>query len=97
VYELKNPKIILEILDRYEGCSPEFTLPTEFIRQSASILLTTGLRLQAWMYFYNSPSEQYEIITGGDYIKYLEEHRPHLLREYMTTSLIEDDFDYFGD
>lgn len=97
VYGLKDSKIILEILDHYEGCSPEFPTPAEFIRQSASILLTTGLHLQAWMYFYNFSPEQYEIITGGDYIKYLEKHRPHLLREYMTTILIEDEFDYLGD
>lgn len=97
VYRLKGSETILRILDRYEGCSPEFPRPTEFIRQSASILLATGLHLQAWMYFYDYPPEQYEAIPGGDYIKYLEKHRPLMLREYMASSLLEDDFDYLGD
>lgn len=97
VYGLKDPEVILNILDRYEGCSPEVPQPTEFIRQSENILLSTGLRLQAWMYFYNLSAEQYEAIPDGDYVKYLEKHHPHLLREYMTISPIEDEFDYLGD
>jgi len=97
VYGLKDSKNILEILDRYEGCSPGFPQPTKFIRQLASVFLSTGLHLKAWMYLYNFPAEQHEVIPGGDYIQYLEKHRPHLLREYMTSPLIEDEFDYLGD
>lgn len=97
VYGLKDPGNILGILDRYEGCSAEDPQPSEFIRQSENILLSTGLRLQAWMYVYNFPTEQHEAIPGGDYVEYLEKRHPHLLREYMTTSLIEDEFDYLGD
>lgn len=97
VYGLKDPEIILGILDRYEGCSPKDPQPGEFTRQSENILLSTGLRLQAWMYFYNFPAEQHEAIPGGDYVNYLEKHHPHLLQEYMTSLLLEDEFDYLGD
>jgi gamma-glutamylcyclotransferase (GGCT)/AIG2-like uncharacterized protein YtfP len=72
VYRVREPAV-WKTLDRYEGCSPEFPRPTEYIR----ILLpvrTAGQILQGWVYVYNQPiPASARHIRRGDYLPYCGE------------------------
>jgi gamma-glutamylcyclotransferase (GGCT)/AIG2-like uncharacterized protein YtfP len=55
-----------ESLDAYEGCGPGNTLPHEFERQVVTVLLDSGLAVEAWAYIYTLETIGKARITSGD-------------------------------
>jgi gamma-glutamylcyclotransferase (GGCT)/AIG2-like uncharacterized protein YtfP len=68
LYRLKNHEILLNILDKYEGCSKDDPLPAEFLRKKLTVTLTNNKKVRAWIYLYNLPSHGLSIIPSGDYL-----------------------------
>jgi gamma-glutamylcyclotransferase (GGCT)/AIG2-like uncharacterized protein YtfP len=97
VYLLTEPQAVLPKLDHYEGCSLEFHFPREFVRKRVSVTLKSGQQIQVWIYLYNDSPDNARIIPGGDYLKFLEQYRPHLIQGGVNDILLDDDFDYPGE
>lgn len=66
IYHLSNIEKVLEILDDYEGFGPQQEQPNLFIRLLADIL-TIGGKIKCWVYIYNLPIDDYEVIASGIY------------------------------
>lgn len=69
VYRLKDSISTLDYLDKYEECSIDFPLPTEYVRKIQSVRLARGQNIQAWVYLYNRPTDGLIPIESGDFIK----------------------------
>ena len=53
LYKINNSNILLPLLDEYEGCTENFSIPHEYSRKILPITLTTGEIINAWVYIYN--------------------------------------------
>jgi gamma-glutamylcyclotransferase (GGCT)/AIG2-like uncharacterized protein YtfP len=69
VYRLHRPQRVLEILDRFEECGPQFPQPTEYVRKKQTVRLNNGDPIVAWVYVYNRPTAGLEPIESGDFVK----------------------------
>jgi gamma-glutamylcyclotransferase (GGCT)/AIG2-like uncharacterized protein YtfP len=72
VYEMTQPRAVLQALDEIEGfCSsePESSLYT---RREIPVTLEDGSVVNAWAYFYNAPLGRAERISSGDYLEHLK-------------------------
>jgi gamma-glutamylcyclotransferase (GGCT)/AIG2-like uncharacterized protein YtfP len=69
VYRLHDPCRLLSRLDLYEECAPGFPRPTEYVRDVQFVHLLNGEVIPVWMYLYNRPIDQLELITSGDFAK----------------------------
>lgn len=67
VYLMREPRKALALLDEYEGCNLETPL---FRREKASVLLSYGEEVEAWIYLYNHSTEGLERIKSGSYLEY---------------------------
>jgi len=67
VYRLRNPALLLPLLDEYEECGLGFREPTEYVRLSQEIQLRTGQTLSIWVYIYNRPVRGFEPIPSGSF------------------------------
>lgn len=71
VYELINPRIVLDALDELEGYRPGEPESSLYTRALTPVTLEDGLIVDAWAYFYNAPLGRAERIESGDYLEYL--------------------------
>ena len=83
IFQLKNPTTVLQVLDQYEGCPPERTQPTEYLRKQVPIFLkkeVPNLSLEkknCWVYAYNLSVEKKKNIESGNYLSFLEGNDRH--------------------
>ncbi len=68
VFLLNDPTSALSFLDTYEGCAPGDALPHEFERQVVTVLLDSGLAIEAWAYVYVLETRGRDSIPSGDYL-----------------------------
>lgn len=68
VYLLREPQIILPLLDEYEGFGADCPQPNEFVRIAAEVELAGAEMLRAWVYMYNRPIERLALIASGDFL-----------------------------
>jgi len=68
VYRLLDPSLVLLHLDVYEECGPGFPKPTEYIRKIQHVRLRSGETIQAWVYIYNRPTDNLELVPSGDFL-----------------------------
>lgn len=72
VYEMTQPRAVLQALDEIEGfrsSEPESSLYT---RVEIPVTLEDGSLVKAWAYFYNAPLGRAERISSGDYLEHLK-------------------------
>jgi len=67
LYALLRPSWLLQQLDEYEECSPDFSLPHEYRRCQQRVARVEGGHVNAWVYVYNRPTSGLAQISGGDY------------------------------
>ena len=70
VYELRSPDDavkILDELDEYEGYFPLRPKKSLFVRRVTSVVMDDGGNTKAWVYFFNGPVDENDLIPGGDY------------------------------
>ena len=72
IYELSEPRAVLEVLDVYEGFVPGELEASLFARLKAPVLLSDGQQLECWLYAYNDWVSTGRLIESGDYVKHLQ-------------------------
>ena len=72
VYEVREPDVVLPALDAIEGYSPSQPDSSLYLRGTTEVVLPSGQKLQAWVYFYNAPLGQAPAISSGDYLAYIK-------------------------
>jgi gamma-glutamylcyclotransferase (GGCT)/AIG2-like uncharacterized protein YtfP len=68
VYRLHDPNRVLSRLDVYEECSPSFSKPTEYLRDIQYVQLLNNDIIPAWIYLYNYPTDNLQLIASGDFL-----------------------------
>lgn len=72
VYETQEPEPVLDALDEIEGYDPTDADRSLYQRQQVEVTFPDGLvTTTAWIYFYNAPLGQAELIPSGDYLAHL--------------------------
>lgn len=69
VYLLDQADAVLPLLDQYEEFGSEFPEPNEYIRLKQSVALKNGCPITAWVYVYNRPTENLELIKSANFIQ----------------------------
>jgi gamma-glutamylcyclotransferase (GGCT)/AIG2-like uncharacterized protein YtfP len=75
VYELQDPEKQLKTLDRAEEFNPAVPERSLFIRQKATVRLTGGRRVRAWVYFLPRRPSKARILSSGDFAEARRVHR----------------------
>lgn len=60
---------ILYYLDDYEGIGSHYALPHEYIRTVITARFNKE-QVDCWIYLFNLPTAQKQLITSGDYVAY---------------------------
>lgn len=72
IYKLINPEISFKILDDFEECSDRYPEPHEYIRVKSYVYLNNHKKLKAWVYQFNLPVKNFQLISSGNYTEYLK-------------------------
>jgi pyruvate carboxylase len=67
LYELRNPKAHLRILDEVEEFDPQHPEKSLFVRRPAEVRLTSGETVEAWVYFLPRKPRNARLIASGDF------------------------------
>jgi gamma-glutamylcyclotransferase (GGCT)/AIG2-like uncharacterized protein YtfP len=65
LYRMHDPDALLDELDEYESCGPNFDPPTLYLRELLPVTLGDGEVQQAWTYIYNRPVVESTRIVSG--------------------------------
>lgn len=68
VFRLRDPALVLAELDAYERCGAEGS-GSEYYRKQAAVRLSSGRRIDAWIYLYGRPTLALRPIPCGDYLR----------------------------
>ena len=79
IYRLLHPTKNLKIIDEYEGVGPDQEQPNLYTRQIVQIQNEAGV-IDAWVYLYNLPVDGLPIISSGNYIEYLIQKNPPVIK-----------------
>ena len=71
LYEVTDDPSVLAKLDEIEGFRPSEPDTSLYLRAPAEVTLEDGRRETAWVYFYNAPLGQGQLIESGDYLSHL--------------------------
>jgi gamma-glutamylcyclotransferase (GGCT)/AIG2-like uncharacterized protein YtfP len=71
LYKIKNKRMVLSALDRYEGCIDPYPRPWEYERITAEVRTETGSTLISWLYTYQWDVPESMRIQSGDYLTFL--------------------------
>jgi gamma-glutamylcyclotransferase (GGCT)/AIG2-like uncharacterized protein YtfP len=71
VYEVVDDPSVLAKLDEIEGYRPNDPDTSLYMRAQATVTLESGAQESAWVYFYNAPLGQGQLIESGDYLAHL--------------------------
>lgn len=67
VLKLSHPQRALRWLDIYEGCGPGDPEPHGFTRVITAVKLSSGCRLDAWIYYYRGALTDARRVRSGRY------------------------------
>ena len=71
VYRTDAPEEVLRALDDIEGYRADDPDKSLYVRQLAEVSLPGGQTDRAWVYFYNAPLGQAQLIASGDYLAHV--------------------------
>jgi gamma-glutamylcyclotransferase (GGCT)/AIG2-like uncharacterized protein YtfP len=71
LYEVTDDPSVLAKLDEIEGFRPSEPDTSLYLRARAEVTLEDGRREMAWVFFYNAPLGQGQLIESGDYLAHL--------------------------
>lgn len=69
VYLICKDKEVLKYIDHYEGYRADVTKYSLFLRERCDVVIEGGLLVNAWVYVFNHPVENLQIIECGDYME----------------------------
>jgi gamma-glutamylcyclotransferase (GGCT)/AIG2-like uncharacterized protein YtfP len=68
ILELEHPKDVFPVIDDYEGYGNNQSMPNEFVRLVVPVETASAL-INCWVYVYNLPSAELDLIKSGRYLK----------------------------
>ena len=71
LYEVVDDPSVLAMLDEIEGYRPNEPDTSLYTRAETAVTLENGAQDVAWVYFYNAPLGQGQLIESGDYLSHL--------------------------
>jgi len=71
LYEVTDDPSVLAKLDEIEGFRPSEPDTSLYLRAQVTVTLEDGRQEAAWVYFYNAPLGQGQLIESGDYLSHL--------------------------
>jgi gamma-glutamylcyclotransferase (GGCT)/AIG2-like uncharacterized protein YtfP len=71
LYEVVDDPSVLAKLDEIEGYRPNEPDTSLYTRALTAVTLEDGSQETAWVYFYNAPLGQGQLIESGDYLAHL--------------------------
>jgi gamma-glutamylcyclotransferase (GGCT)/AIG2-like uncharacterized protein YtfP len=71
LYEVVDDVSVLAKLDEIEGYRPDEPETSLYQRSLVTVTLESGAEETAWVYFYNAPLGQGQLIESGDYLSHL--------------------------
>jgi len=71
LYEIVDDPSVLAKLDEIEGYRPNEPDTSLYMRAQVPVTLESGAQETAWVYFYNAPLGQGQLIESGDYLAHL--------------------------
>lgn len=71
LYKIKNKRLVLSSLDRYEGCVEPYPKPWEYERIRAEVTTEKGSTLLSWLYIYQWNVTDSIRIQSGDYLDFV--------------------------
>jgi gamma-glutamylcyclotransferase (GGCT)/AIG2-like uncharacterized protein YtfP len=71
LYEVTDDPSVLAKLDEIEGFRPSEPDTSLYLRALVPVTLDDGRQETAWVYFYNAPLGQGQLIESGDYLSHL--------------------------
>jgi gamma-glutamylcyclotransferase (GGCT)/AIG2-like uncharacterized protein YtfP len=71
LYEVTDDPSVLAKLDEIEGFRPNEPDTSLYTRAQVPVTLEGGQQESAWVYFYNAPLGQGQLIESGDYLAHL--------------------------
>lgn len=67
IYRIRRGASVLQELDAYEECTPEFPRPHEYLRKRVAVSVDDGPQLACWVYLFNRDVSMLRWIRSGDY------------------------------
>lgn len=77
VFQLKSPKQVFPILDRYEGIEESNNSENEYLRTLIDVRLNKK-EVQVWTYLFNRLPKNLPLIPEGDYLIFYPTNQRHL-------------------
>ncbi|MFO7694653.1 MAG: gamma-glutamylcyclotransferase family protein [Vicinamibacterales bacterium] len=71
LYDVVDDPSVLAKLDEIEGYRPDEPETSLYQRSLVTVTLENGAEETAWVYFYNAPLGQGQLIESGDYLTHL--------------------------
>ena len=71
LYEVSDSVAVLQALDEIEGYRPGDADHSLYVRSQVPVTLPSGATHTAWVYFYNAPLGQAQVIDSGDYLQHV--------------------------
>ena len=71
LYDVVDDPSVLVKLDEIEGYRPNEPDSSLYVRALVTVTLEDGAEETAWVYFYNAPLGQGQLIESGDYLAHL--------------------------
>ena len=68
IFRMRDPDVLLALLDDYEGCAPRSPKPFEYGRVLTSAACDNGRSIEAWTYVYRLPVKEEDLIASGSYV-----------------------------
>jgi gamma-glutamylcyclotransferase (GGCT)/AIG2-like uncharacterized protein YtfP len=69
LYQIIDAESLFDFLDKYEECVITDILHSEYKREMVDVTLkSTGQIYQAWVYLYNQPTDELELLPKGDFL-----------------------------
>ncbi len=79
LYTIKNENEFdwaIAQIDDYEGLNPEATETPLYRRSTATVQLTDGTTVEAWIYWYNGDITGRPVIESGDVFEFMQKKQP---------------------
>ncbi|MGC1205701.1 MAG: gamma-glutamylcyclotransferase family protein [Flavobacteriaceae bacterium] len=68
IFEIKNPIVVFNVLDDYEGIGKHNPKPHLFNREIITIFLENKTKLKSWVYLYNHSTKNLKRIISGNFL-----------------------------
>ena len=76
IFELYDAAQSFEILDEYEGISPQMEYINEYKRMEVPIATDAG-KMECWVYLYQLDTGGLQVISSGDYGRFIKNSERH--------------------